>query len=237
MRIARVSPLAVFALVLASSGAPRAQGVALSVRVLDAKKTSCTGGTPQYVAGANVTLLRSGERPRTAISDRDGRALFVDIPRGAYLVSASKAGCTTKSAPYSVLAQNGETAIGVDNCATSAAYDVSASLSGPGQAAAGGNYLLTLTVKNNGAGAPSKVSKASITRYVWTGEQPALDTAKQIGAIQQIPSLCAGEQIYSTFQDLGVPAGFYLYVVKWNSNPDNGGGSGNHDATRLVSFR
>lgn len=242
MKKHRILALAVFALLVGLPAVAFAQGPSLTVRVLDAKKTYCSGGTPHYVAGARVTLRRNPTRGkldyRSETTDDSGRAVFPNVAAQSYVISASKDGCSSKSSSYVMSGQNAETTIGLDDCATNANYDISASLAGePAQPRAGGNYLLTLTVKNNGAGAPSKTSRAILMRYIWGGEYPDMSTEKQIGA-QQIPSLCSGEQVYATFQDFNVPAGAYIYILKWDANPDRGvSNSHNHEPNKLAKFQ
>jgi hypothetical protein len=203
----------------------------LTVTVLNAKATSCTG-TQTSVSGAAVSLrLPSGVMNR--VTDANGVAVFNSVPGGDNLgITASRTGCDRNTVVFSMPNQNAHSTIGLENCATNLNYDISARFLGSGTdtVRAGNNYTVSFVVKNNGANGPSRTRNVTLLRLFADGPGSPVGTAKKV------LSLCVNEEVGFDVTDVP-PVGVIGYTLRWDNNPDQGITNTNHQPTKTVTVR
>jgi hypothetical protein len=210
-------------------------GYTLTVKVLDAKGSSCNGQT-RYMPGATVRLKQGATVVQQGTSDSNGRVIFPNVTAGAYTINASANNCNEANVTYQMPGQTAETSVSLDNCATTASYDVAATMKGDPQIPkAGKNYLLSLAVRNNGPGAPSKSNDISIYRYNVMPGGNVSNQGVRIETVKKLPSLCSGESVSYTFTDRNVPVGAYVYKLSY-STPINDADNSNHHPEKQVTF-
>lgn len=207
------------------NGDAQSQGHTLTVKIQDAKGSSCIGQT-RYMPGATVRLKQGAAVVHQSTSDGNGRVIFPNVAAGAYTINASANNCNAANVTYHMPGQTAEINISLDNCSTTASYDVVATLKGDPQIPkAGKNYLLSLSVRNNGPGAPSKSNGISIYRYSLMPDAAVSNQGVRIETIKKLPSMCSGESVAFTFTDRNVPAGAYVYKLSYaasmNDSNDN----------------
>jgi len=226
--------LAAILLVPIDEEAKSRSGYTLTVKVLDAKGSSCNGQT-RYMPGAVVRLKQGATVVQQGTSEINGRVIFSNVATGAYRIDASANNCSEASVMFQMPGQTAETSISLDNCATTASYDLVSTLKGdPKIPQAGKNYLLSLSVRNNGPGAPSTSGSVSIYRYsVMPGGRES-SQGTRIGTIKKLPSLCSGESVSFTFTDRNIPAGAYVYKLAY-APAMRDANNGNHQPEMQVT--
>jgi hypothetical protein len=234
-------------ILLASAGESFSQGTlkgyTLSVRVLDTKKTYCTG-QQSGVSGASVRIRPNIRNAvwRYGSTDSAGRVQFTNVMGGvSYTISVDRniegvgSLCDSKTTTYSMPNQNAGTTVALDNCWTTSSYDISARFLGSGTdtVTAGKSYTLSFVVKNNGANGPSKPRNVTLVRYYGTeGGSPVI-----VGSAKSVPSLCVNEEIGFDVTDTQLSSGFWIYTLKWESNPDQGVTNTNHLPTKTITVK
>jgi hypothetical protein len=226
--------LSAIVLVPIEEDAQSRSGYTLTVKVLDVKGSSCNGQT-RYMPGAAVRLKQGTTVLHQGTSDSNGRVIFSNVAAGAYTINASANYCNEANVTYQMPGQPAEISVSLDNCATTASYDLVSTLKGdPKIPQAGKNYLLSLSVRNNGPGAPSKSGDVSIYRYSVMPGGRVSNQGVRIETIKKLPALCSGESVAFTFTDRNVPAGAYVYKLTYAA-PMNDANNNNHRPEMQVT--
>ncbi len=221
-------------ILLASVTEAYSQFYTLTVKVLDAKKTYCTG-SPTLIRSATVSI-RFSSGVMNATTNADGVAVFTSVPGGTnYGITASRTGCDRKTVPYSMPRQNAETTIGLENCGTGLNYDILARFLGTGidAVAVGNSYTVSFVVKNNGANGPSRARNVTLVRYFGDAEGSRV----VVGSPKRVPSLCVNEETGFDVTDTQLSVGGWIYTLQWESSPDQGITNTNHLPTKTVTVR